>query len=200
MVKNIVRALVMSGMIAVVTTSAVRAAERGEGARQGQIKMTFSGSFVPTAIDVQPDTITDEELLAGKGTLGPFTFRKLRTDELTPQSFGSCGSGFGPSFRVVAGAGVFRFEDGSLLTVTVTEGVLCVDLDHGVGHLTETYQITGGTGRFTGASGAFQAEGTLSAVMFSASNQPVLLTNTGELQGTVRVSSQSSVEQDRFDR
>ena len=200
MVKNIVRALVMSGMIAVVTTSAVRAAERGEGARQGQVKMTFSGSFVPTAIDVQPDTITDEELLAGKGTLGPFTFRKLRTDELAPQSFGSCGSGSGPSYRVVAGAGVFRFEDGSLLTVTVTEGVLCVDLDHGVGHLTETYQITGGTGRFTGASGAFQAEGTLAAVMFSASNQPVLLTNTGELQGTVRVSSQSSVEQDRFDR
>ena len=92
-----------------------------------------------------------------------------------------------PSIRVVAGAGVFRFEDGSLLTVTVTEGVLCVDLDHGVGHLTETYQITGGTGRFTGASGAFQAEGILSAVMFSASDHPVLLTNAGELQGTVRV-------------
>ena len=200
MVKNIVRAVVMSGMIAVVTTSAVRAAERGEGAREGQVRMTFSGSFVPTAIDVQPDTITDEELLAGKGTLGPFTFRKLRTDELAPQSFGSCGSGSGPSYRVVAGAGVFRFEDGSLLTVTVTEGVLCVDLDHGVGHLTETYQITGGTGRFTGASGAFQAEGTLAAVMFSASNQPVLLTNTGELQGTVRVPLQSSVEQDRFGR
>jgi len=191
MVKNIVRALVMSGMIAVVATStqAVRAAERGEGigARQAQVKMTFSGSFVPTAIDVQPDTITDEELLAGNGTLGPFTFRKLRTDELAPQSFGACGSGVGPSIRVVAGAGVFRFQDGSLLTVTVTEGVLCVDLDHGVGHLTETYQVTGGTGRFTGASGAFQAEGTLAAVMFSASNHPVLLTNTGELKGTVRI-------------
>ena len=190
MVKRTCKALVMSGILAVVTTSQiVRAADRGEGvdARQGQVKMSFSGSFVPTAIEVQPDTITDEELLAGKGSLGPFTFRKLRTDELTPQSFGSCGSGFGPSIRVVAGAGVFRFEDGSLLTVTVTEGVLCVDLDHGVGHLTETYQITGGTGRFTGASGAFQAEGTLSAVMFSASDHPVLLTNTGELQGTVRV-------------
>lgn len=191
MLKRMVKVLLMSGVIVVFTTSTqvVRAAEHGEGgdSRQGQVKMAFSGSMVPTAIDVQPDTITDEELLAGDGTLGPFTFRKLRTDETTPQSFGSCGSGFGPNIRVVAGGGVFRFEDGSLLTVTVTEGVLCVDVDHLVGHLTETYQITGGTGRFRGASGALQSTGKLKPVLFSASNAAVLLTNTGELKGTVRV-------------
>jgi hypothetical protein len=191
MVKNIVRALVMSGTIAVVITSTrtVRAAEHNEGfdSRQGQVKMAFSGSFVPTAIEVQPDTITDEELLAGNGTLGPFTLRKLRTDELAPQSFGSCGNGFGPSIRVVAGGGVFRFEDGSLLTVTVTEGVLCIDLDHVVGHLTETYQITGGTGRFKGASGALESTGKLNPVLYTASNSAVLITNTGELKGTLRV-------------
>jgi hypothetical protein len=181
----------MGWFIALLTTStqAVRAAEHGEGSDSphGQVKMAFSGSMVPTAIDVQPDTITDEELLAGNGTLGPFTFRKLRTDETSPQFVGSCGSGFGPTLRVVAGAGVFRFEDGSLLTVTLSEGLLCVDFDHGVGHLTETYQITGGTGRFKGASGAFQLTGTLEAVLFSASNAAVLLTNMGELKGTVQV-------------
>jgi hypothetical protein len=191
MVNNIVRALVMSSVIGILATSTqdVRAAAHGGGAdsRQGQVRMKYSGSMVPTAIDVQPDTITDEELLAGIGTLGPFTFRKLRTDETSPQSFGICGSGSGPSIRVVAGGGVFRFEDGSLLTVTVTEGVLCVDFDHGVGHLTETYQITGGTGRFEGASGALQLTGTLKAVLFSASNAAVLLTNSGELKGTVQV-------------
>ena len=191
MVNSIVRALVMSGVFAVLTTStqAVRAAGHDEGldSRRAQVRMAFSGSMVPTSIVVQPDTITDEELLAGNGTLGPFTFRKLRTDELSPQSFGSCGSGSGPSIRVVAGGGVFRFEDGSLLTVTVTEGDLCVDLDHAVGHLAETYQITGGTGRFKEASGALQLTGTLKPVLFSASNAAVLLTNTGELKGTVRV-------------
>jgi len=190
MLKNVVRAVVMSGVIVVLTTStAVRAEGHGDGgdARQGRVKMAFSGSMVPTAIEVRPDTITDEELLAGNGTLGPFTFRKLRTDETSPQFFGSCGSGFGPTLRVVAGAGVFRFEDGSLLTVTLSEGLLCVDFDHGVGHLTETYQITGGTGRFKGASGAFQLTGTLEAVLFSASNAAVLLTNMGELKGTVQV-------------
>ena len=191
MVKNLVRALVISGVLGVLaaSTQGVRAAGHGEGfdSRDGEVKMTFSGSMVPTAIDVQTDTITDEELLAGHGTLGPFTFRKLRTDETTPQSFGSCGSGFGPSIRVVAGGGVFRFEDGSLLTVVVTEGVLCVDLDNRVGHLTETYQITGGTGRLKGASGALQLTGNLKPVLFSASNAAVLLTNTGRLTGTVRV-------------
>jgi hypothetical protein len=182
---------VISGVIAVLTTSTqiVRAAEHGEDGDSGhrQVKMSFSGSIVPTALNVQPNTITDEELLAGKGALGPFTFRKLRTDETAPQSFGSCGSGVGPSLRVVAGGGVFRFEDGSLLTVTVTEGVLCVDVDHLVGHLTETYQITGGTGRFKGASGDLQSTGKLRPVLFSASNAAVLLTNKGQMRGTVRV-------------
>jgi hypothetical protein len=191
MLKNIVRAVVMTGFMAILTSSTqtVRAAGHGDGddARQGQVKMTFSGSITPTAIAFQPDTITDEEILAGNGTLGPFTFRKLRTDETSPESFGSCGSGFGPSIRVVAGGGVFRFEDGSLLTVTVTEGVLCIDVDHAVGHLTETYQITGGTGRFKGASGAFQSTGKLKPVLFSAANAAVLLTNTGDLKGTVRL-------------
>src|SRR5882762_6314792 len=110
--------------------------------------MTFSGSMVPTTLNLKPDTITDEEHLAGNGSLGPFTFRKLRTDETSPQSFGSCGNGSGPKIRVVAGGGVLGFQDGSLLVVVITGGDLCVDLDHLVGHLTETYQITGGTGRF----------------------------------------------------
>jgi hypothetical protein len=189
MVRNIVKALVMSSVMLAASTQALRAVEHEPGvdSREGQVKMAFSGSMTPTAIDVQPNTITDEELLAGNGTLGPFTFRKLRTDETSPESFGPCGSGFGPSLRVLAGAGVFRFEDGSLLTVTVTEGVLCVDLDHLVGHLTETYQITGGTGRLKDATGSLQSTGTLNPVMFSASNAAVLLTNAGQLKGTVQL-------------
>src|SRR5271170_3117007 len=33
------------------------------------VDMTFSGSNVATAIDLQPDTITDEVILVGNGTL-----------------------------------------------------------------------------------------------------------------------------------
>lgn len=190
MVKNFVKISVLSGVMGILVTSsqALRAAGTNEDLdlRHGEVKMRFSGSSVPIAIDVQPDTVTDEELLAGDGTLGPFTFRKLRSDGNTPQSFGTCGKGVGPSLQVTGG-GVFRFDDGSLLTVTIKEGALCVDLDHLVGHLSESYEITGGTGRLKGASGDFQLTGTLHVVLVSAANAPVLLTNTGELNGTVRV-------------
>jgi hypothetical protein len=154
--------------------------------KQVPLKMTFSGSKVATTIDLGPNTRTDEVHLAGNSTLGPFTFRGLRADETIPQSFGRCGDGSGPNLRVAAGGGVFRFKDGSLLTVTITGGALCVDLDHGVGHLDETYQITGGTGRFEGAKGSSLAlTATLRAVLYDASNQAVLLTITGELDGTI---------------
>jgi len=158
----------------------------GVYAQQRPVKMTSSGSMVPTTINLGPNTITDEEHLAGNGALGPFTLRALRTDETSPQSFGKCFDGSGPSFRVVAGGGVFRFQDGSLLTVQVTGGALCIDLDHGVGHLTETYQIKSGTERFKGVSGGtLTLTVTLMPVVFNAPNSAVLITMTGEFEGTV---------------
>ena len=93
--------------------------------------------------------------MAGNSSLGPFTYRGLWADDPGSQSSGSCGNGFGPNFRIVAGAGVFRFEDGSLLTVQLTEGTLCVDIAdpaRPVGRQFETYQITGRTGRFRHAA------------------------------------------------
>ena len=153
---------------------------------QKQVKMRFSGSMVPTAINVQPNTITDEELLAGKGTLGPFTLRKLRTDGLSPQPSDTCSGPTLINIPVVAGAGVFRFEDGSLLTARITEGALCIDVAAPSAHLTETYQITGGTERFKDASGNLTLTATFGPVLFNAAHTAlVFLTSTGELEGTV---------------
>jgi len=55
----------------------------------------------------------------------------------------------------------------------------------GVAHLTTNYQITGGTGRFKGASGAITLTAILTPVLFNASGGVVLATDTGEIQGTV---------------
>jgi hypothetical protein len=170
-------------MTAMILTAALALPAAAQ--KQVPLKMTFSGSKVATTIDLGPNTRTDEVHLAGNSTLGPFTFRSLRADETIPQSFGRCGDGSGPNLRVVAGGGVFRFQHGSLLTATITGGALCVDLDHVVGHLNETYQITGGTGRFEGAKGSLALTATLRAVLYDASNQAVLLTMTGELDGTI---------------
>lgn len=156
-------------------------------AQEKPVKMKFSGSNVATTINLQDDTVTDEELLAGTGTLGQFTYRELHADTASPsaQPPSSCSDSTQLYFPTVTGAGVFRFQDGSLLTVTMTDGSVCVDLTAGVGHLTETYQITGGTRRFKNASGTLTLTGTLAPVLFDALGNPKLLTNTGEFEGTV---------------
>jgi hypothetical protein len=160
----------------------------GVSAEERPVKMRFSGSFVPTSIVMQPDTITDEELLAGNGALGSFTFRKLRTDALAAKPSEACSGPSQMNIPVVAGGGVFRFEDGSLLTVVISEeGTLCIDFDARVAHLTESYRITGGTGRFKGASGTLALRATVRAALFTTSGQAVLLTSTGELEGTVGI-------------
>src|ERR1700680_1685308 len=126
----------------------------GVYAQQRPVKMTFSGTLGPSTLSLQPNTNTDEQNLAGNGTLGPFTFRELHADPAAPQPSSTCSGPTHLYFPNVAGGGVFRFQDGSLLTVGVTAGSsLCIDLTAGLGHLTTTYQITGGTGRFKGASG-----------------------------------------------
>jgi hypothetical protein len=151
-------------------------------AQQKPVHMTFSGTNVATTINLQPGTVTDETHLAGKGTLGAFTFRELHADGPSPQPPAGCS---GPSFAVVAGAGVFRFQDGSLLIVTVMGGSGCVNLAAASAALTVNYQVGGGTGRFTGASGNLTMTATIAPILFNASNAPALLTNTGEFKGTI---------------
>jgi hypothetical protein len=76
----------------------------------------------------------------------------------------------------------------------ITGGDLCIDFTLLVGHLTETYQITGGTGRFNGASASCRVTGrdctlkskaTLMPVLSDASGMVKFLTTTGQFEGTV---------------
>ena len=151
------------------------------------VKMTFSGTLEPSPLNIQPNTNTDEQNLAGNGTLGPFTFRELHADPASPSSQppSTCSGPTHLYFPIVTGAGVFRFQDGSLLTVRMTGGAACVDLTAGVANFTVTYQVTGGTGRFKGASGALTSTGMLIPVLFNASGGAVLVTNRGMFEGTV---------------
>ena len=151
----------------------------GVYAQQKPVRMMLSGTNLPTTINLQPGTVTDEQHSAGDGTFGPFTFRELHADLSQPPS------GCDKNFAIVAGAGVFRFQDGSLLTVSITGGDGCVNLTAGVALLTVRYQITGGTGRFEGASGALTYTYAHKPVLFNASNAPALLALTGEIEGTV---------------
>ena len=158
----------------------------GVYAQQQPVNMTFSGTAAPSTINLQqPGTQTGEENFAGNGTLGPFTFRNINAETASPQPSSACS---GPSrlyFLRVAGAGVFRFQDGSLLKVNLTQGADCVDLAAQQGHCTMTFQITGGTGRFKDASGILTLTETVLPVLADASHNPVFFASTGEFTGTV---------------
>src|SRR5260370_25563387 len=113
----------------------------GVYAEERPIKITFSGTNVATMNKLQPNTVTDEQHSAGNGTFGEFTFRELHADVApAPQPPSGCS---GPNFAVVAGAGVFRFQDGSLLIVTVKDGSGCINPAAGNSALSVNYQITG---------------------------------------------------------
>jgi len=155
----------------------------GAYAQEIPVKMTFSGTNVSTLINLQPNTVTDEQHSAGNGTFGAFTFRELHADtSVSQQPSSSCS---GPNFAMVGGTGVFRFQDGSLLIVTIKDGSGCINPAAGASALTVNYEITGGTGRFEGASGSLTYTATMRAVLRNASNAPALLTLTGMIEGSV---------------
>jgi hypothetical protein len=152
-------------------------------AQQRTVRMTFSGTGGPSVINLNyPNTSTGEENVAGRGTLGSFTFRNVNAAETSPQPSDTCTGIF---FKRVAGAGVLRFQDGSLMKVTLTEGGDCIDVVHMVGHCVLTLQIAGGTGRFKDASGVLTYDETALPVLADAANNLVYFTEAGEITGTI---------------
>ena len=150
---------------------------------QSHVRMTFSGNGGPSAINLQqPNTNTVEENVAGHGRLGPFTFRDVRAVATAPQPSSTCAGVFFPS---VAGGGILRFADGSLIKVSLVQGGDCIDLAAFEGHCTLTLQINGGTGRFENASGTLTYTETAVPVVLDASNNPVLTTEVGKITGTI---------------
>ncbi len=175
--------IAMAMLVAPLAVSSVSAEDRSTN-----VRMTASGTMTSTngVINLGDNTITDDEDLAGDGTLGAFTFHGLRADGLAPQvpvPPNTCATPL--FFPVVNGAGVFRFDDGSLLVVNITGGGICIDLAAGMARLTETYEIARGTGRFKRASGTLNLTVTVMPVLFNAEGGAQLLTMTGTFEGTV---------------
>ncbi len=153
-------------------------------AQEQHVRMRFSGSIVVSAIDVAPATSPTDATFAGNGSLGPFTYRELAAGSSAPAPSSTCTGPNHLSFPFLSGAGVFRFQDGSLLAVKITGGATCVDLTIPEGIATITYQITGGTGRFQSASGTLNVTTTAKPLLFNTRGEPVIFSATGEFAGT----------------
>jgi hypothetical protein len=158
----------------------------GIHAQQRSVTMTFSGTAGPSAINLQqPNTTTGEDNFAGNGALGQFTFRDINAENTIPQQSSTCSGPTKLYFVRVDGAGVFRFQDGSLLKVLLTQGADCIDLAAQQAHCTVTFKITGGTGRFSNASGILTLTETVVPVLADHSGNPVFFASTGTFTGTV---------------
>jgi hypothetical protein len=192
------RPLTAAALFLYLGVASLYAQQFGEGHATGRrVKMWFSGSIISSPLTLVPDTLNHEEHLEGNSTLGAFTYRGMWADDPATQTPGNCGSGSGPNFQLVKGGGVFRFHDGSLLSVELTEGVLCVDFSdptRPVGHLSETFKIIGGTGRFNGVAArcgmttgdcTLQLTAMRSVVLRDSANAVKFMTSVGAIEGTV---------------
>ena len=168
-------------------------------AQRYPVKMAYSGTSGPSAFNLQqPGTETVEENFAGNGALGPFTFRIISAETTSPQQPPSTCSGAANIYLSRgAGAGVLRFQDGSLLKVNMTQGTDCIDLAAQQGHCTLTLQIAGGTGRFKDASGTLWLIETNVPVLADTSNNPVFFASTGKFTGTVSGVAREADHQER---
>ena len=147
------------------------------------VKMKFWGSNVTSLLELEPNTFTQEALFDGKGSLGRFTYHELNAHNPVPQPSSTCS---GVDYQFTKGAGVFGFKDGSLLTVEISKGDVCLDPVTLDAHLTVIYKITGGTGRFKDASGTLTSTSTGHPILSAATRiEVVFFTNTGEFEGTV---------------
>jgi hypothetical protein len=147
---------------------------------QPGVNMTLSGTAAPGTVNLGTGAGSSEYNLVGNGTLGSFTLRLVSAGTGAPEQSSTCS---GLYFSTKAGQGVFRFQDGSLLSVNLTGGSDCIDLVAKQAQCIRIFSITGGTGRFKNASGD-NVTLTMALLPVSGDN-PVFFAVTATLTGTV---------------
>ena len=159
------------------------------------VKMSFSGTASNTFNGaLQPDSSNAEYNLTGTGALGPFTLRLVNAEPNSPTSSDTCSGPTKLYLQVDTGAGIFRFQDGSLLYVHLTRGSDCIDFAANHALCIRILQITGGTGRFKNASGTLMLTETVIPMLADTSNNPVFFAAAGKVNG---VASGVAMEADR---
>lgn len=158
-------------------------------AQDNPVKMRFSGSSGPSAASLIQNAFTSDYNFSGRGSLGSFDFQSVSASVPSQQPPSTCSSPGEQYGDAKAGSGVFRFEDGSLLLVTLTQGSDCINPEPPFPHAIciRVFRITGGTGRFAKASGNLTFTETLVPVPSDpAFVYPVALyAATGVVEGAV---------------
>jgi hypothetical protein len=175
---------------------AVASGAAGIHAEESQpVRMTFSGSGTYPTVAAPPVNLAtggnsslSDLTVAGDGSFGPFTLHEVAATTPSPTSAGCAAPDLSAAFAFVKAAGVYRFQDGSLLTYELKSGTSCIDFTKGFASSALTHRITGGTGRFKNASGTLNVKVPTSyPILFDVTNMiPVLIVfPSGEVTGTI---------------
>lgn len=167
----------------------------GVYAQPGNVNMMLSGTAARSTINLQ-GTPASEYQLAGNGALGQFTIRAVSNTTTSPQRSTTCSGPTKVYLPVVAGAGVFRSQNGGLLKLNLTGGGDCIDFAAGEALCTRIFQVMGGTRRFTNAFGTVTLTMTVVPTLADGPNNPVFFAVTGVFTGTV---SGMAAEEERQD-
>jgi hypothetical protein len=163
MLRNLVGLCVCLMMI---ISGSVAMAQDSPGGKTKIIKSKASGAFVSANFDFDhPDLSTPAGYINGEGISNAGKFTNQAVDEFAPDGK-TCtvpdgGAGAGTEFTLVADVSVFRFTaTGDLLFLKSTSGTSCTDVSTFPTPpfpfiLTETGIFTGGTGKYSGATGTF---------------------------------------------
>lgn len=154
------------------------------GCVYAQPDSAVSGTAAASTISLQAGTPTSEYQLAGTAPgAGAFTVRVVSASAPAPAP-SSCSGPMKLYGAAVAGAAVFRFQDGSLLNVNLTGGSDCIDFTLGQALCIRIFTVTGGSGRFKNASGGpITLTMIVSPVAVDASKNPVFFSVTGSIAG-----------------
>ena len=135
-------------------------------------------------MDTNQITLPDIAWPAAPGLASFAVFASTQDDLICAQQTGALAPGANNTYTP-GSITVFRFRDWSLLIVHLTQGSDCIDLAALQALCIRTFQVTGGTGRFQGASGTVTLTETVVPVLADASNNPVFFVVTGGITGMV---------------
>lgn len=133
-------------------------------AKEKKFKGTFSGSYISTEVDTDGNGEKGSVVtLRGTSTLGSFSEQAVVESNFTGGTDTTCPSGNpGREYSMAPGTGHFvnRFDNGDLLWGEIPSETFCYDAVTTMYSFIGQFVVTGGTGKYQGATGSGTFNGT----------------------------------------
>ena len=160
-----------------------------QGVNAGEFQQTVSGAFVPSNFDTNEDGNPGVLYSAGaRGTFGKSTFEGLLEATLLPAPV-NCGPDQ-EERQIIVFSIVQRFNNGDLLFSSLADGggISCASPGQRAPFAVRA-DITGGTGRFEGATGSYEFVASTALLLRDIDGSNVLqAARFGEITGTIELS------------